>query len=108
MIIFFFFGLIQNVSMLDAKVVHHGTCSDDLSGQLHVLDSEPGFQAVEPLLQDPKSLLNQTAGLAVRLVVALAVIGHIGQVGSHEPRPQLISTVTKDDSSWKGQSSFEF
>ena len=108
MIIFLFFRLIQNLAMLDAKVMHYSTGGDDLSGQLHVLDSQPRFQAVKPLLQDPKRLLNQTTGLAVSLVVVLAVISQIGEVGCHEPRSQLISTVPEDHSPWKRQPTIHF
>ena len=84
-------GLIQNVGMLDARVMmHHGTGGDDLSDQLHGLDSEPSFEALEPLLKDPKRLLNQTVGLTECPVVALAVIGQIGEVGSFEPWLQCL------------------
>ena len=84
-------GLIQNVGMLDARVMmHHGTGGDDLSDQLHVLDCEPSFEALEPLLKDPKRLLNQTVGLTECPVVALAVIGQIGEVGSFEPWLQCL------------------
>ena len=53
--------------------MHHGTGGDDLSYQLHVLDCESSLEAVDPLLKDPKSLLNQKVGLTECLVVALVV-----------------------------------
>ena len=57
---------------------------------IHVLDCEPSFEAVDPLLKDPKRLLNQTVGLTECPVVALAVIGQIGEVGSFEPWLQCL------------------